>query len=105
MGMMHGGDRWPERARNSMEKLPNDHRVDNVSGPEVPTKLDKDQQQQAIDLLHKYLAMHGDWREVTHHRVQTYAATSVHQWEFAVCQCEVCQAAEKLVGHPTTPQG
>lgn len=46
-------------------------------------------------LLRAYLAIHGDWREIT--------ANGEHFWEFKVCDCPLCQATSKLIDHPERP--
>ena len=48
-----------------------------------------------IKLLRAYLAIHGDWREIT--------ANGEHYWEFTVCECELCQVTGEVVDHPERP--
>lgn len=93
-----GTDRPYEQARNySFDAPEDDTREPWIKDPEKAPKLPD----QVIKLLRGYLAVHGDWREVT----SRSAKKSVHSWEFTLCECPLCKATEQIVGHPRTPHG
>lgn len=85
-----GNDRPFEQARNFKFGRPQDHRR-----PWHHSKSRVPEQDELVELLRAYLAVHGDWREVT--------ANGEHFWEFEICECEICKIAGEVVDHPETP--
>lgn len=85
-----------------------DHRADWTDGLQTP-KMTKDHVEKVLTkgvaLLKRYMAAHGNWEEITSHTDATHSPQSGYSWRFTVCQCALCQEAEKLVGHPATPNG
>ena len=80
-----------EQERNFRFDAPPDHRK---PWKHKATRLPNGRSE-LIKLLRAYLAVHGDWRELT--------VNGEHSWELTICECELCQTTAQVVDHPERP--